>query len=94
MKSYDRYGNNKKIKIRSTNPSKFNLIPNFDVICHVASYAETDIIDSYKVGDAIVFITRFGKYLISEPVLNTEASYCVLQYDATVIFINGTHDEK
>ncbi|HEY8111098.1 MAG TPA: type II/IV secretion system ATPase subunit [Candidatus Nitrosotenuis sp.] len=73
MKSHNLYGNNKKIKIQSAKLSKFNFLPNFDVICHVAPHAETDIIDSYKVGDASVFITRLGKYLISEPVLSAES---------------------
>lgn len=65
---------NKKIKTQfEPKSSKFDTIPNFDVICHVAQATGIDVIDSYKVGDAYVFITKLGQYLITEPTLSTEA---------------------
>jgi flagellar protein FlaI len=48
-------------------------MPNFDVICHTAQPVGIDVIDSYKVGDVYVFITKIGQYLVSEPTLSTEA---------------------
>ncbi|TBR21607.1 MAG: ATP-binding cassette domain-containing protein [Candidatus Nitrosotenuis sp.] len=67
---------NKKVSIKpakSYELSKFSTLPNFDVICNVARPVGIDVIDSYKVGDAYVFITRLGQYLVSEPILNIEA---------------------
>lgn len=49
------------------------MIPNFDLVCHVAHPVEIDVLDSYKIGDVQIFITNLGQYLISEPPLSIEA---------------------
>ncbi len=52
---------------------KFLSIPSFEVICHTADLSQYEIIDSYKIGSADVFITKDAKYVVSEPKLSLEA---------------------
>jgi flagellar protein FlaI len=42
------------------------------VICHAADLGQYEIMDSYKIGDADVFIAKDGKYIVSEPKLSME----------------------
>ncbi|MEM3007651.1 MAG: type II/IV secretion system ATPase subunit [Candidatus Nitrosotenuis sp.] len=55
-----------------------HILPSFDVVCHMPNLGRCEIIESYKVGDASVFITKDGQYLISEPKLSPQvhAMYC------------------
>lgn len=48
-------------------------IPSFVVTCHTVDLGQCEIVDSYKVGSADVFITKDGRYLVSEPKLSVEA---------------------
>lgn len=48
------------------------MLPSFDVVCHVPNLDCCEIIESYKVGDASIFITKDGQYLVSEPKLSTQ----------------------
>lgn len=60
-------------KVQKSKLHKSHTIPNFDVICHAAHPVGIDVVDSYKVGSARVFITTLGQYLISEPSLSVDA---------------------
>ncbi len=51
---------------------KFLNIPSFEVVCHTADLEQYEIIDSYKIGDADIFITKDAKYIVSEPKLSLE----------------------
>ncbi|MFY9299954.1 MAG: type II/IV secretion system ATPase subunit [Candidatus Nitrosotenuis sp.] len=48
-------------------------IPPFVVVCHAADLEQCEVIDSYSVGSADVFITKDGRYMVSEPKLSVEA---------------------
>jgi flagellar protein FlaI len=47
-------------------------LPSFEVVCHIPNLDCCELIESYKVGDASVFITKDGRYLVSEPKLSSE----------------------
>ncbi len=47
-------------------------LPSFEVVCHIPDLRCCEIINSYKVGTATIFITKDGRYLISEPKLSLE----------------------
>ncbi|MGQ0771527.1 MAG: type II/IV secretion system ATPase subunit [Nitrososphaerota archaeon] len=47
-------------------------MPSFEVICHTIDLKQYEVADSYDVGDATVFITKDGNYLVSEPKLSLE----------------------
>jgi flagellar protein FlaI len=51
---------------------KFLNVPSFEVICHTANLDQCEVIDSYKIGSADVFITKDAKYIVSEPKLSLE----------------------
>jgi flagellar protein FlaI len=48
-------------------------IPSFAVMCHTAELGQCEVIESYRVDSADVFITKDGRYLVSEPKLSVEA---------------------
>lgn len=45
----------------------------FEIVSHQADVSIVDIIDTYRVGDCTVYITRDGRYLAAEPALTKEA---------------------
>lgn len=74
MKLFGIFGSKKDCTAtKSCKLPKIGIVPNFDVVCHAAFPVGVDVIDSYGVGDACVFITRHGQYLVSEPALSVEA---------------------
>ncbi|MEW6043436.1 MAG: type II/IV secretion system ATPase subunit [Thermoproteota archaeon] len=50
-------------------------LPSFEVVCHIPNLDCCEPIETYKVGDASVFITKDGQYLVSEPKLSSEVYY-------------------
>ena len=50
-------------------------IPSFEVVCNTADLSQYEIIDSYIIGSTAIFITKDGRYLVSEPELSLEAHF-------------------